>query len=701
VGDLDGDGTIGLVVGAQYDDDGGTNRGAVYVLDLTGSVVVNSTGDSSDATPGDSVCDTGGTNSEGDPECTLRAAIEEANASATVEAVDFDIPDSDPNHLYYQDDSTGSSLGVEAVTAVDDGSIVDFDPDYPLTSHSWFRIGFASDLPAITAPMTIDGYSQPGATANTVTRPSPSDAVLRIELVGSGVTRGLRVDAGPTTLSGLVVSATADNAAIELASGAGNTVIGNYLGTDPTGFKRGTGSVLVGVDVLSGATGSIIGGEDPASRNIVSANSWAGVRLQGDGATVQGNYIGLDAAGTRAAASGVQDTGIWMESDGNQIGGTATGAANAIGGSIDTGIWGSGTNNSVIEGNLIGTDAAGTSAVANNDTSISLTSGSTGNRIGGVAANAGNLITNTGSSPASAISIAGTTSVDNSILGNSIFANGGLGIDLDVSNVYAGTVTVNDAGDADSGGNDLLNFPVVTGAVESAGTVTVDFDLDAPAGDYRVEVFTNPSGADGTGYGEGEVYQSAATISHTGSGTESFQLTYNGATGDVTTLTATEESAGPVYGSTSEFSLAATVVCADSDSDGLCDSEEDSNTDLDGDPATTPGPDTDGDTTPNYLDSDDDGDGTLTSAENADPNSDGDPRDALDSDWDGEPDYLDAPTTSAGGTVATEQKISDTVGGLTAILDDSDALGWSVAGVGDLDGDGIVDVAVGAPFADD
>ncbi|MBT8211911.1 MAG: FG-GAP repeat protein, partial [Acidimicrobiia bacterium] len=141
--------------------------------------------------------------------------------------------------------------------------------------------------------------------------------------------------------------------------------------------------------------------------------------------------------------------------------------------------------------------------------------------------------------------------------------------------------------------------------------------------------------------------------------------------------------------------------CTDADSDGLCDLEEDANTDLDNNPATNPGPDTDGDTTPNYLDADDDGDGTPTASEGADPNADGDPRDARDADRDGEPDYLDAPTSAADGTVATEQKISDTQGGLTATLTTNDHFGRSVASIGDVDGDGIADLAVGAPFDDD
>ena len=77
--------------------------------------------------------------------------------------------------------------------------------------------------------------------------------------------------------------------------------------------------------------------------------------------------------------------------------------------------------------------------------------------------------------------------------GNSVYGNTGLGIDLAEDGV-----TANDAGDGDTGDNDLLNYPVITSAVESGGSVTVTFDLDVPAGTYRVEFFDN-SAADGSG----------------------------------------------------------------------------------------------------------------------------------------------------------------------------------------------------------
>ena len=77
IGDLDGDGVTELAVGALGDDTGGNNRGAVHVLFLNRTIVVNSTLDRPDLTPGDGVVNTGTSG-----EVTLRAAIMEANALA-------------------------------------------------------------------------------------------------------------------------------------------------------------------------------------------------------------------------------------------------------------------------------------------------------------------------------------------------------------------------------------------------------------------------------------------------------------------------------------------------------------------------------------------------------------------------------------------------------------------------------------------
>lgn len=53
------------------------------------------------------------------------------------------------------------------------------------------------------------------------------------------------------------------------------------------------------------------------------------------------------------------------------------------------------------------------------------------------------------------------------------------------------------------------------------------------------------------------------------------------------------------------------------------------------------------------------------------------------------------------GTVLSHQKISSTAGGFTGILDNSDRFGSSLASLGDLDGDGVTDLAVGAWTDDD
>src|SRR5262249_5776894 len=150
-----------------------------------------------------------------------------------------------------------------------------------------------------------------------------------------------------------------------------------------------------------------------------------------------------------------------------------------------------------------------------------------------------------------------TAGTGNSILGNAIYSNGGLGIDLNQDGV-----TPNDALDPDTGPNDLLNYPVITASIAYAaapGNITTYFKLDVPAGPYRIEVSNNPSGGDPSGYGEGEVFVASKNITHPGGGALFFNQQYAGAAGDritATTTFCTDGATCAAFGSTSEFSNA-------------------------------------------------------------------------------------------------------------------------------------------------
>jgi titin len=93
------------------------------------------------------------------------------------------------------------------------------------------------------------------------------------------------------------------------------------------------------------------------------------------------------------------------------------------------------------------------------------------------------------------------------VLGNSIFGNGGLGIDLGRD-----AVTANDLGDTDTGPNNLQNAPSLTAARRLGGTLLVTGTLNSQSGTtYRVEFFASPT-ADPSGHGPGQVYLGYTTV---------------------------------------------------------------------------------------------------------------------------------------------------------------------------------------------
>jgi trimeric autotransporter adhesin len=403
---------------------------------------VNSTGDIGDATP-DGVCDSSPVPSV--TLCTLREAIQEANAAPGADDIRFSI------------------LG---------GGVKTISP--------------ASPLPRITDTVTIDGYTQPGASPNTLQK--GNDAVLLIELngenAGSGQeANGLIILARDCVLRGLVVNRF-ERSGIAItgpsASTTGNRIEGNFIGTDPSGTQdlgNGDNGVIVNIG------GNIVGGASPQQRNVICGNGGEGVVL-----------------------------------------GTLT--------------------TSRVEGNYVGTAKDGVTALANDGEGVSI-EGSTGSTVGGGVAGASNTIAFNGGNGVSLTPgplPVSRVPTGNRIARNSIFSNGGLGIDLDDDGP-----TANDDGDADVGPNNLQNFPVITSARTSRTATTINGTLNSsPSSTFAIRFFSNPEGTD-----EGKTFigQRRITTGAGGDTTFSFKPKKKVRAGQAITATATSAS-----GDTSEFS---------------------------------------------------------------------------------------------------------------------------------------------------
>ena len=283
---------------------------------------------------------------------------------------------------------------------------------------------------------------------------------------GSGVNAG----ANNTLIGGLTPAArnvisgnTGDGIRI---GGTGSKLQGNFIGTDITGMiALGNG----GSGVLAG-NNALVGGTTPEARNVISSNAGNGnISLgsngSGDGATVQGNYISTDVTGNRALSN--PSSGISISGFNNLIGGLDPGATNVISGNLRGielgGLTTASPSGNVIQGNFIGLNAQGNAPLPNGFRGIEISAANT-NTVGGTQAGAANKIAFNGGEGV----LVSSSSTANSIRGNSIFSNTGLGIDLNPIGL-----SPNDPGDGDSGANLHQNFPVLTSVVSSSGTTTI------------------------------------------------------------------------------------------------------------------------------------------------------------------------------------------------------------------------------------
>jgi hypothetical protein len=252
--------------------------------------------DEADATSNDGLCDVS-LNSTG-AQCTLRAAIEQANANnnpTEVDLINFNI----------------SGGGVHTIS-----------PD--------------SALPSLSEPVIINGYSQPGTSPNTLVK--GTDATLLIELDGTnaGSTGGLVIGAKGSVVRGLVINRFQFSGVNITGDGAGSKVEGNFIGTDPSGTTQDRGNRASGV-TLGTTSNNVVGGTTPDKRNLISANVGSGVFIRGfdevgSGATnnkVQGNLIGTDKNGIANLGNGASGVFIFGGAN-NAVGGGSGAGANTI-----------------------------------------------------------------------------------------------------------------------------------------------------------------------------------------------------------------------------------------------------------------------------------------------------------------------------------------------------------------------------------
>src|SRR5262245_14739772 len=307
------------------------------------------------------------------------------------------------------------------------------------------------------------------------------------------------------------------------AGTTGNEVLGNFIGTDVRGTAD-LGNALDGV-IIAIASNNTVGGAAPGARNVISGNNRHGVTLNGldtMGNAVRGNFIGTDASGTADLGNALDGVNVSAGADHNSIGGATAGARNVISGNGRNGvlITDAGTNGIVVEGNVIGVAANGTTALGNGSHGVFVANTASANLIGGLTAGTGNVIAhNRGAGVLIGSDPVFTTPGENSIvLGNSIFANGGLGIDLGTF----GSVTPNDAGDVDTGPNGLLNFPVLSAALLEGDDLLVIGSINTQANStLRIEFFVSPA-ADPGGNGEGQTFLGFVEVTMGNSTTVSF-----------------------------------------------------------------------------------------------------------------------------------------------------------------------------------
>lgn len=384
-----------------------------------------------------------------------------------------------------------------------------------------------SPLPRFNIPITLDGYTQPGSSQNTLQQ--GSNAVIAIELdgtlagaadafvIGAFVPGSPLCSASGSVIRGLVINRFA-GAAVSMGEEicpsvctVGAVVIqGNYIGTDVTGsvaLGNGTGIGRAALIFATGSSNNIVGDQiqsdggpdtpNPFTRNVISANAGDAIYIGSGNVNslsanhrIRNNYIGLDASGTAALPNGVR--GMTVDTNGSDI----AIHENLISANLGDGvaILDSPSPGTSLQGNGIGIGVGGL-AFGNGGNGITVAGtalGVTVTRAYPFLLTASASIANNAGAGLLASDVAQVDVVDGSIAGN-----GGLAIDLAPLGANA-----RHAGDTSVGPNELLNAPDVDSAIFDAtsltGTITGTLDAGATRS-YEISFYLNDS-CDASGY---------------------------------------------------------------------------------------------------------------------------------------------------------------------------------------------------------
>jgi CSLREA domain-containing protein len=418
----------------------------------------------------------------------------------------------------------------------------------------------------------------------------------------SGVRVGGQGSAAPNTtvgpgnlLSGNGGSIPGNGIDVGDQAGTGTKIIANRIGTNIAGTAALPNNSH-GVEVFNDAEVDV-GGPGAGDGNLISGNNLYGIDMSGDGNVAEGNLIGLDADGTSAIPNQV---GIRARGSNHTIGGVG-GPRNTVSGNRSHGIWlPDDPVQMVVEGNFVGTNFAGTASVPNGGSGVQVEGGDqntigtvpfslggnlisgnvgpgialvkpegpsgpestevNGNRIGtdasgitpignggegvfmqnalntaiGQSASVNNIVAFNGGAGIRVQDDGAPGATGDTFTGNSVYSNGGLGIDL----TPGSGVTLNDALDLDAGANRLQNFPSLDMTPPFSTTSVSGTLSSAPNADFDVD-FYSVTQCDVSDHGEGKTYLGQESVSTDGSGVATFTHTLTPPIGSTEGVTAT------------------------------------------------------------------------------------------------------------------------------------------------------------------